>query len=222
MRDIPTELKNHLQAGVTHMCHVWRLTRSDGLILGFTDHDRVLDFQGLFCPPSSGFIPSETEIRTGLVAATGAGIGVLDDERLSVEDIQAGLFDQAKIEIFRVNWQDSEQYVPLYTGWLGDMRWSGQRFEVEWRGPAHGLSRSTGRVFSRLCDAELGDARCGLNLSDFPKGTVCPHTFAACRDQFDNVANFRGFPYLLGEDALISGPKEGEPRDGGSRYGHVS
>ena len=90
-------------------------------------------------------------------------------------------------------------------------------FEVEMIGRTAQLDRTTGRVFSGYCDAEFGDIRCGLNVEDFPEGTVCQRTYAAC-EGFANKLNFRGFPYLLGDDALTRGPQEGELLDGGSRY----
>ena len=129
---------------------------------------------------------------------------------------QAGL-DGARIESFRVNWTNTAEYVPMASGYVGDIRQQGGVYEAEWLGEASRLERSTGRVFARLCDAEFGDARCGLDPDDFPEGTACPRTFDAC-GQFGNRINFRGFPYLLGDDALIAAPQEGEVRDGGSRY----
>lgn len=98
------------------------------------------------------------------------------------------------------------------------IRQRGQAFEAEWTGEAAKLNRSFGRVYSKICDAEFGDERCGLNAADFPDGTSCPRSLEACREQFDNVMNYRGFPYLLGDDALQAAPQITERRDGSSRY----
>jgi uncharacterized phage protein (TIGR02218 family) len=45
----------------------------------------------------------------------------------------------------------------------------------------------------------------------------CDKRFATCRDRFDNVANFRGFPHIPGNDFVVSYPAAGQPgNDGGS------
>lgn len=38
----------------------------------------------------------------------------------------------------------------------------------------------------------------------------CDKSVATCRAKFDNVVNYRGFPFLPSEDWLYSYPKPGE------------
>jgi uncharacterized phage protein (TIGR02218 family) len=46
----------------------------------------------------------------------------------------------------------------------------------------------------------------------------CDKRFQTCRDRFDNVVNFRGFPHIPGNDFVISYPVQGQPgNDGRSR-----
>jgi uncharacterized phage protein (TIGR02218 family) len=48
----------------------------------------------------------------------------------------------------------------------------------------------------------------------------CDKQFATCKAKFANAVNFRGFPYMPGNDAVLSTPSSSQPRDGGSRYGN--
>jgi len=48
----------------------------------------------------------------------------------------------------------------------------------------------------------------------------CDKQFATCRAKFANALNFRGFPYMPGNDAMLSYPVTGQTLDGGSRYGN--
>lgn len=203
MREVSESLK-----ACTTLCEAWRITFSNNSQLGFTDHDRPLWIEGLKYHPSSGFEPGgDQDVK-----------GILRSDLITPEDIGAGRFDGARIDRLRVNWQNPPEYVHMATGYIGEITQQGRAFTAQWLGQASRLERSTGRVFSRRCEAEFGDAQCGVNKADFPDGTTCPHTFEACRDRFSNSLNFRGFPYLLGDDALTAGPQEGELRDGGSRY----
>ena len=218
MRNLSPNLQNHLKQSATTLCWLWRITRTDGTVLGFTDHDRNLEVDGINYEASSGLSQSDVDKRLGFSIDNGAVQGALQSDQISAEGINSGLYENAKIDCFRVNWKDTSQIVKMSTGRLGSIRQKGEVFEAEWTGESILLDRSVGRVFSKLCDAEFGDARCGLSAEDFPEGTTCPRTLSACKNQFNNVLNYSGFPYLLGDDALQAAPQVGERRDGSSRY----
>lgn len=190
----------------TTYCWAWKLTLTDDTVFGFTDHDRGLTIDGVDYEAAAGLSPNTDNVK-----------GVLTSDRITAEDIAAGRFDSAVLQSYRVNWEDVSDRTLVSTGTLGDIRTNGAAFEAAWNPLSAALGRSTGRVFSRICDAALGDARCGLKADEFPDGTTCPRTFAACKT-FSNTANYRGFPYLLGDDALTKAPHAGENFDGGSRY----
>ena len=218
MRDIPQSLQTHIDSGATTLCHIWTLTRRDGQVLGFTDHDLALDIEGIKYLALSGISGGDVDSSLGFSIDNSHIQSVLSDERITADDINAGLYDSAELICAAVNWQDVSQRLELTRGQLGEITQQGDSFSAEWTGEGAKLDRSQGRVFSRLCDADFGDARCGLSANDFASGTECPRSYAACRDRFGNAKNFRGFPYLLGDDALTAAPLESQTRDGGSRY----
>jgi hypothetical protein len=47
MREIPEPLQEALDGGATRLARCWRLTRRDGVVMGFTEHDRALSFDGV-------------------------------------------------------------------------------------------------------------------------------------------------------------------------------
>jgi len=218
MQIINSDLQLQIDSGVTTLCSLWCLQLKDGKKIGLTDHDRHLEFQGLNYSPQNSFNASGQESRLGFAANNGALQLVFKLPELNKISLQAGMLDEARLTHYRVNWEDVSQFVLLSVGRVGEVQASGDGFEADWLGLATQLERSTGRIYSRQCDAELGDNRCGLNLADFPEGTICPRTYSVCQDQFDNRVNFRGFPYLLGDDALQAAPQLGERCDGSSRY----
>jgi len=218
MRELSPDLIHSLSGSVTTLCTAWKLELKDGRIFGFSEHDRDLIIDGVTYSAGSSLTESDSEHRLGFASDNGAIAGVLDAASISEADVTDGVLTDAKLSRLKVNWQDPTQFVVLSVGELGRVTTRRGHYEIEWLGLSHKLDRSTGRVFSKKCDAKFGGARCGLNASQFPDGTVCPKTVEACRFQFNNFLNFRGFPYLLGDDGLYSGPKEGAPKDGGSRY----
>lgn len=202
---------------VTTVCSLWRLSLRNGTAIGLTDHDAVLEIDGVTYAPRYGAESSVVETQAGLAADSATVRTLLDLPGLSPDAIRNGVLDGARLSQFRHDWKSGETTL-LSQGRIGDISQRGDVFEAEWLGLASLLDRSTGRVFSRQCDAQFGDARCGLNAAAFADGTDCPRSFTACRDQFSNTLNFRGFPYLIGDDALQADIRDSDRRDGGSRY----
>ena len=54
MRTLPPELAAAIAGPVTTLATCWRLTRKDGIVLGFTDHDEALTFDGTSFEAASG------------------------------------------------------------------------------------------------------------------------------------------------------------------------
>lgn len=157
-------LDDHLATGATTLCRAWAITRRDGVVLGFTDHDRALAFDGIVFAPGSGLSASALEQSAGLASDNTEAAGILSDAGLSGADLRAGRFDRAEVRIWQVNWADPAAREMIFRGHLGEVRWQGQAFEAELRGLGAGLAAAQGRVFSRLCDAGLGDGRCGVDV----------------------------------------------------------
>lgn len=166
MKQISTELQAHLDSGTTTLCWCWRVTRRDAVRLGFTDHDRDVTFDGTTFEAAAGFTASEMRDSVGLSVDNLEVSSALSSERLSEADLAAGIYDDARVEIFRVNWNAPEQRVPMRTGSLGEVRRAGLNFTAEVRGLSHYLQQPKGRLYQFTCDADVGDQRCKVLLSN--------------------------------------------------------
>jgi uncharacterized phage protein (TIGR02218 family) len=164
MRVLSAGLQDHLDTGATTLCWCWRVTRNDGVKFGFTDHDRDLVFDGTSFEAATGFTGTELEGAVGLNVDTLDVEGALKSDRLNEADLLAGVFENALIEIYRVNWQQPEQRVLMRYGNLGEVSRSRHHFRCEIRGLAHELQQPKGRIVQLGCDADLGDARCKIDL----------------------------------------------------------
>lgn len=160
----PQALVDHFSRDVTTICNCWRLTRADGNVTGYTDHDRTLVVAGTVFEPESGFSASEARDTLGLAVDTVDVEGALSSERIRDEDIAAGLYDGAKVETLLVNWRRPQDFVLTRTATIGKMTRSDERFVAELESLTHRLDQPNGRIVSRACDAELGDARCRFML----------------------------------------------------------
>ena len=166
MRTLPAGLQAHLDSGATTLAWCWRVTRNDGVRFGFTDHDRDLAFDGTTFEAATGFTGTEIAGSLGLAVDNLDVHSVLKSDRLNEADLAAGLFDNAVVEIFRVNWQDTDQRVLMRYGNLGEVSRGQHSFTAEVRGLAHELQQPKGRLYQFGCDADLGDVRCQVDLDD--------------------------------------------------------
>jgi uncharacterized phage protein (TIGR02218 family) len=164
MKTLPAGMQAHLDSGATTLAWCWRLTRADGVRFGFTDHDRDLAFDGTDFEAGSGFAGSEIKQSLGLSIDNLDASGALNSERLNEGDLAAGLFDDARVEIWRVNWADAAQRVLIMAGSVGEVKRGEVAFTAELRSLAHYLNQEKGRTFQFACDATLGSARCGVDL----------------------------------------------------------
>jgi uncharacterized phage protein (TIGR02218 family) len=165
MRTIPPALQTKLDSGVTTLCRCFVLTRRDGVVQGFTDHDEDIALNGVACLAGTGLAASEATSRLGL-AVDGAEIsGALADDCLTEADLAAGRYDAAKVETWLVDWSEPSLHVLLSTATLGEVRREGAAFVAEMRGLSDALAQESGRLFTASCAADLGDARCGVDLS---------------------------------------------------------
>lgn len=159
------DLQAHLESGATTAARAWALTRADGVVMGFTDHDRPLSFEGITFRADSGLTARMLEQGTGLSVDNTEAIGALSDAGLTEVDILAGLYDGAGLRIWLVNWADVAQRRLLFRGALGELTRTGGAFRAELRGLSEALGRPRGRIFQSACDAVLGDAACGVDLT---------------------------------------------------------
>ena len=216
MRSIHAELAERIESGAATLCHVWILRRTDGVTVGFTDHDRDLEVDGVMRRASSGWAAGAADSEVGLTPGTAAAAGVLDDETLSEADIAEGRLDRAEVDLWRLDWRRPELKVRMWTARLAGIRREGEGFVADLEGPLAALKRVAGRTYGRDCDAELGDDRCRVDLDAFP-GAACDKRWSTCRTTFGNGVNFQGFPDVPGDDFLTAAPVQGGRNDGGSR-----
>ena len=118
-------LDAHLATGVTGVARCWRLTRRDGVVHGFTDHDRDLGFDGTIFLAGTGLSAAALSQSTGLAVDNSEAVGALSDVSVTEADIVAGRFDGAEVEAWLVEWANPENRVMQFRGSIGEISRSG-------------------------------------------------------------------------------------------------
>ncbi|MEW5708784.1 MAG: DUF2163 domain-containing protein [Pseudomonadota bacterium] len=168
MKSIPSALLNHLKSEVTTLATCWKVTRHDGQVFAFTDHVEDLVIEGVTYRAATGYTPTAVATSADLAVDNLDVEGLLDDPAITEADLMAGKWDDARVEIFQINYRDPALgKLFLRAGHLGEVRVEDGRFIAELRGLTQALARTLGELYSPICRADLGDARCKVNLAAF-------------------------------------------------------
>lgn len=175
MKQTTPQFEQHLQQEVSTICTCWRLTRLDGEVFTWTDHDEdlVIGEHTYMSAADGGFDRTALESASNLEVSNLELIGFLGHS-IRRDELAAGLFDGAELEVFIVNWMQPEAGgLELRRGTLGEVTTvSNNLFTVELRGLQAALQQVVGEVYSPECRANFCDKRCGLKLKDFSVSAV--------------------------------------------------
>lgn len=212
MSAFPPDLQAFLDTGVTTLSYCWRLTRNDGIVQGFTEHDLPLTFDGTTFEAESGFTASAIESELGLSVDNLNADGALSADTINEEDLAAGRYDGASVELFWVNFENTDQRFLMMKGSIGEVRRFQTQFSAELRSQSHFLQQQTGRTYQRYCDADLGDERCTVNLGSAAFSGVgvidVPQNRRVMTVSAVSGNNTEGF-YALGKMTFTSGLNSG-------------
>lgn len=174
MRSISPALLAHLQGDVRTICTLWTITRKDGLVLGFTDLDVDVTFNGVVYRSNGGYSHSNIEAGSTMSTANLEMQAVFDSSAVNQADIEAGLYDFAAVQIQIVNYLDLTMgALQLNGGLLGQVQVLNGRYTAELRGLAQVFQQDAGNVYSPTCRATFGDSKCQFNAASVTfNGTV--------------------------------------------------
>lgn len=213
MQVLSNDFMAALAAEVTTLAMCWKITRRDGEVMGFTDHDRDIIFSGVTYVAAAGMGSTAVTSSLGLKVDNLELEGLLSDNSIAEADILAGKYDYAQIDVWLVNYADvAGGAMHVKTGWFGEIILRAGQFIAEVRGLSNALQTTIGDVYTPTCRARFGDVRCGYNLASVTHtGTV---TTADGRLGFTDSARTQVDGYFdYGIVTMLSGANNGAVRE---------
>lgn len=159
-------LAAHYAGGSTTLAQCMRVTLTNGTVFGFTSVDIDLTIDGVTYLASSGVTPSAM-VATNTLAVDNMEVqAFLNNDLITEGDLNAGLWDYAEIHMFEVNYRNLAAGIRREArGHIGEVSSGRNVFTAEMRGLTDAYSRMLGELYGPACRAQLGDARCGVDLS---------------------------------------------------------
>lgn len=202
-------LEAHLKGNVTTTCTCWKVTRTDGIVLGFTDHVRDVTFDGMSFVAASGYTRSAISSNASLAVDNVDIEGLITGAGITEEDCRAGIYDYAEVEVFMINYRDLTMgKLILRRGKLGELTLKDGIFTSEIRGVVQALTRNFMEVVTYDCPLEFGGPACGVDISQWTQeGTVT--TVISPRREFNTDLTQPSSYWQGGEVTFTSGAANG-------------
>lgn len=166
-RTIPTALQTHLNNNSHAVVRLVKLTRVDGTVLRFAETDVPVTVDGETFQPGEGLVVGSVPFGLdGFASGIDLSIGATTETLIDVDDLRAGLWDDAEIYVYVADAINPEhgKFI-LFYGNAADI-------EIEREGQAKIsftglLSRANAislEYYSAMCRAFLGDKRCRIPI----------------------------------------------------------
>lgn len=180
----------------THWVQTWRIARLDGQVFRFTDHDRPVSFMGQTFSPCDSLAGSAAELAA-FIGQVGSQelAGIVADDGISEEDLHAGRFDGATVEVWLVPWSQGGGTIPrrLFYGTVEGVSHGQHGFTAEVLTPGAKLQqRALLDHYTVACRWPLGDpATCGVALGPLTVAGTATHLSAVAAGNLAHKRIFR-------------------------------
>ena len=162
-----------------HLASAWKIQRTDGQTFYFTDHNGalVLDDGNTYAPApclqnlqGASWEASARRKEAYLREPNFEVRGALTSDAITVADLQAGRFRDAKVTEYLVDWRvpwAGSLHTFIY--WIGEATYDGSKYLLEMTGTANRLVQKVGEIYTQNCRYRLGDKRCKVPLAQLTR-----------------------------------------------------
>lgn len=215
MKILAPSLANHLKEESTNLATLWKITRQDGLVQGFTNYDQNLTIDGLTYKAATGFNATAFSQDNTLAVRNLDIESVLSSDGITEADLAGGKYDYARVDVFLCRWDippsslflNPPEHILMVRGIIGEVSMSDRRYKAEVRSFAQLLQQKISTVTTKECRAVFGDSKCTKDLSGLTDNLTI--TGVTDKRQFTvNSSRANGF-YSLGQITLTSGSNSG-------------
>ena len=171
MRIISSDLMGQIMNGT--IANIMKITLKNGTVYGYTDYDQNLTVDGVVYKPAPGLQKVKMTLAANAeVSNQEFGSAWVDAPE---EDLRAGLFDDATMEVAWCSWKHPEfGRLVVFTGQLGEITWSEDGFKADIVSFMKNLAKNVGNVFTANCRHTLfstGGAgyvgKCGISPTSY-------------------------------------------------------
>ena len=165
MRDITLGMIEYLATEAPTLSTLWTITATDGLIVRSTDFSSDLYFDGNLYASINGHERTAIQFTSDL-RDDNLSINGFINVNISRNDLLSGRYDYAAVQIWQINpFDHALGKIHLLAGHMGNITIDDNQFSVDITSRMSQFKSSQIEQSSPECRADLGDARCNVNLT---------------------------------------------------------
>lgn len=159
-----------LRASAHWHCDLYKITRPrGGMPVCVSTLDRKFTYLGNTYTPTAGQ-KSDEQADSGMAAGNTELIGVMGPQTMTLADVQRGVFDDARVDQYVVDWRRRKCY-RHNVWWIDEVNQDGILWRATLTSMARFLEQIHGSIYQGTCTAVLGDSKCGATVTE-DAGTV--------------------------------------------------
>lgn len=163
---LPVAQKSIIIHKTHHLCRLWKLEPRWGMPMYFTDHVTPIAYKNRTYEPAGGISSTDVRRELGLKDANVDLSGSITSAKITVDDLRAGRYKQARLTEYVVDWRYP------WAGPLITRPWTIEPDEIDgevWKATASGIQQ---RLLDRAGDSYYPRCRFSLFDDDYPVATT--------------------------------------------------
>jgi len=148
----------NLKAGIANgtIATFVKITRTDGVVLGYTDHDILLSYDNVSYVPSPSLQKISMHLRNNAEVSNQEFLSTWDIN-VTEADLKNGLYDDASIDVFRADYtyidvsNRIQEIIIIFRGSLGLIQWTDEGYRADVHSIMRQLQRQIGLTYTSKC-----------------------------------------------------------------------
>lgn len=210
MLNISTQLKDAIITG--KVCRYVLITFTDGSTAAITNHDRSFTLDADEYVPSPNLSAIQMLQTSGTQVSTQKVFSTWFEGIFNPEDLEAGLYDDADIQVGWIGWDMSPlERMVIFSGKVGEISYNDEGLSIEALDDQKLLEENFGRTYTTHDPYTFGDAQFGLSEATYTEGGTIDFVLS-------NRLKFKASGAMTGQDAgwftfgkltFLTGPNTG-------------
>lgn len=187
-------IRSLLVNGTHRFASCWKIERTDGIVLRFTDHNQNLTVDGEVYEPLAGSFASSRQRSEGTSPQNMDIRGSLTSATITEEDLRLGKYREAKVTDFTVDWQyPFAGKFRLSVYYIENTTFDGEVWYASIAGLKVRLTQVIGDLYERKCRFQLYDSNCTVNPAAYTFSGTVATVVSANRIITSGLTNITGF-----------------------------
>ena len=142
----------------------FKITLKNSEIIGFNNSCDDITIDGINFSSSGGFDAVNENFYSDLTSGNSNIVGFIDNNKITINEVLSGKFDNATVEIFFVNPDNTNEKVNITKGQIKSIKLIDGKIMIDIGSILDILDKNIGEIFSPMCRAKFWNSTTNKNI----------------------------------------------------------